>query len=320
MTRPHFRLGAVLAAAMMIAAPTGAAAQSGSPVVSPIAAVEEAAAPAGRMDAFLEGLGFELEVNNDKPKAAVSLGGRFHPWTSTGVDGLTSTFNQLSWNASFSTPIGGEDDLTDAQTLDKLSNGSSVTLSLSRFSFSNQDVGDPSLTGAWQVGGEATVGFNDFDYREPLTLVEHTGEETAYAVGAFVAYYPTNSRSMVSGGVRYQQAFEARDEVVLCRPVVIAPADDCAHAAPGPPEQTEGFVFNVEYRRTFDIGWSFADLAISPITSYDEGDGEFGIELPIYLLPHAKSPILPGIKFGYSSDEDEVTFGFFLKSSFSLPH
>ena len=79
-------------------------------------------------------------------------------------------------------------------------------------------------------------------------------------------------------------------------------------------------MFNVEYRRTFDIGWSFADLAISPITSYDEGDGEFGIELPIYLLPHAKSPILPGIKLGCSSDEDEVTFGFFLKSSFSLPH
>lgn len=318
MIGPHFRVTTLLGAAMIFVAPTGAAAQSGFPLLSPIAAAEDAAAPAGRVDAFLDGIGFELEVNNDKPRAAVSLGGRFDPWASIHADRLTSSFNQFSWNASFSAPIGGQDDLTAAQTLDKLSNGSTVTLSLFRFSFSNRDVGDPSLTGAWQFGGDATVGFNNFDYRDPLTLAEHTDEETPYAIGAFVAYYPANSRSMVSGGIRFQHAFEAQDEVILCRPVVIVPANDCAHAPPGPPEMTEGFVLNMEYRRTFDLGWSFADLAISPIAAYSESDGDIGIELPIYLLPHAKWPILPGIKFGYSSDEDEMTFGFFLKSSFSF--
>jgi len=44
------------------------------------------------------------------------------------------------------------------------------------------------------------------------------------------------------------------------------------------------------------------------------------VELPVYLLPSGKSPILPGFKIGYASDEKKLTFGVFLKASFSLNH
>lgn len=275
--------------------------------------------PAGRSDGLLEGIGMELSVNNDKPEITLAFGRRLPPSRTVGDDGVTARFSQISWDLSASAPFGGKDDLTDPQTLDKLSNGSSLTFNLSQFSFSNSDaVGTPRPTGSWKVGGEATVGFNSFDYRDPGTLTEQTRDETQYSAGLFIAYYPSDFRSMISVGAKYQYAFEAQDEAILCKPVVLVPADDCSKASPGPPVQSEGMLFNVEYRRTFDIGLPFGELGLSPVVTYDESSDDFGIELPIYLVPSAKSSVLPGIRIGYSTENDETTFGVFLKSSFGL--
>ncbi len=279
------------------------------------------ASPAGRSDGLLDGLGVELSVNNDKPEITLAFGRRLAATRTVGDDGFTAHFNQISWDLSASAPFGGKDDLSDPQTLDKLSNGSSVTFNLSQFSFSNSDAsGSPRQTGAWQVGGEATLGFNSFDYRDPGTLAEQSDDETQYSAGLFIAYYPSDFRSMISVGAKYQYAFEAQDEVILCKPVVLVPADDCSKSPPGPPTQLDGMLFNLEYRRTFDIGLQFGELAVSPVVTYDENSDDFGIELPIYLVPSAKSAVLPGIRIGYSSETDETTFGVFLKSSFSLAY
>lgn len=275
------------------------------------------AAPASRTKSPTEGVGFELEVNNDKPEATISWARKSQPCLRTGgPDGATAHYRQTAFSASLSTPIGGKDDLTDPQVIDKLSNGTKLTLGVSRFGFSGSDAGSGYRPGmGWQIGVEASIGYNKFDYRLPGTLAKASDGKVQYGLSAFGALFPSG-RSMIGISAEYQHAYKAQDEAVLCKPVVVTPADDCAKAAPGAPKKDDGLPLAVEYRQTIAIGWSFADLALSPKATVDALDGAIGLELPVYLIPKGKAPVLPGVKIGYTSDEKDVSFGVFLKTSF----
>lgn len=283
------------------------------------AAASPVAAPPGRLDGLLDGLGLELEINNDKPETTVSWGRKLRPcFSSTGLPGSDLTFRQISLTSALTLPIGGKDDLVDPQTLDKLSNGPSLSFGVSRFSYTSRAAAtgiesDPGL----QFGAEATLGFNRFDHRAPTTLEELSDDKFQYGAKAFVAIYPNSLQEAFSVSLEYQSAWEAQDDTILCKPVIVTPADDCVSAAPGGPERTDGLLLGAEYRRAFDTGWSFGDLAVSPLVTYDLLNDEVGIELPVYLLVHGETKVLPGFKIGYSTEED-VTYGVFLKSSFTL--
>ena len=283
--------------------------------------VEPIPAPAGRQDASDKGLGLALEVNNDKPALSVSIARQLRPSLKAGgADGLTSFFRQTSFSASATSPIGGKDDLVNPQTLNKLSVGPTVTMGVSQFRTSSRDEANgPKPAIGLQFGGEATFGFNRFDYRENGSLTKLSSDKFQYSVAAFASVYPADARSMVSVGMEYQHGFEAQDEEIVCKSQVVQAKDDCVKSPPGPPTEDEGLLLSFELRRTFGLGWSFADLAISPKATVDSLDGDVGLELPIYLLPlESKSPVLPGIKIGYTTEKDDVVFGVFLKAAFGL--
>ena len=195
-------------------------------------------APASRATSPLAGLGMELAINNDKPEASLSWGHKSRPCMHTGgPDGATAYFRQTGFTASASVPIGGKDDLTDPQTLDKLSNGAQLTIGISRFGFSGSDAGSAYRPGTgWQIGVDASLGYNKFEYRQPTTLNKASVGKVQYSVGAFGALYPTDQRSMIGASVEYQFAYKALDETILCKPTVVNPADDCVQSAPGTPK------------------------------------------------------------------------------------
>jgi hypothetical protein len=287
--------------------------------------------PSSQGNAGMGGASVELGINNDLPSTTVSLGKKFAPVWCVDPDNRTR-FRQTALGISVSVPIGGKDNLTEPATLDKLSNGASMTASLSVFGFSSRP--DPGPLGArpgfgWQATLEGEVGLKSFDYRDVGTLAYHSDDKVPFAIGGAFAFFPapkppldgqqpiTGARSSMRLGVTYQHAYEAKKEKVLCKPTVADPSIDCMLAAPGAPDRDKGLLLKGEYRRTFPIGWDFADIAVAPITTYDALNDEFGVELPIYLLPFEKSSVLPGIKIGYSTTND-VTFGLFIKQAFDF--
>lgn len=299
---------AMVGAAQAVATPAGAAGGT-APEAGP-------AAPSGRSAA--QGPGFELEVNNGKPEAGVSMAWPLRvDQRAEGPDGRTGFYGRTLLTAAAAVPIGGGDDLTSPQLLDKLSNGPSLTFSLSRYEMRRRDDDSPQ-DGSWQFGAEGSVGVNRFDFREPGTLTKRSADKWQFTLGGFVTFYPPDQRSMVNVGVKSQRAYKKRDSEVLCKPVVVTPADDCAQAPAAGPTRNDDVLLSLEYRRSIGIGWSFADLAVSPTVTVDALDGEVGAELPLYLLPPGKSPVLPGVKLGYTSEEDEVTLGVFLKAKFGM--
>lgn len=169
----------------------------------------------------------------------------------------------------------------------------------------------------WRGGADASLGVNRFKFVDPATLKEADQTKIQFSAGAFAAIYPADALSSWTGRVEYQNAYEADEESVVCRPIVADPADDCVVAASAAPKNVERLNFSLEHRRILGpIGPG--SLAISPRATYDALSDEFGAELPIYYALDGDVPISPGVTIGYSSEKDEFEVGLFLKTGFSF--
>lgn len=175
------------------------------------------------------------------------------------------------------------------------------------------------FSGMWRAGIDASIGVNRFEHYDPATLGEIEQTEAQFSTGFYLAYYPSDAMSAMIGRVEYQNGFEAAASAILCKPVVVAPADDCVAGAPTAPAHVERLNLSLEYRRVFDIGgWDGASIAVSPKFTIDALSEDYEAELPIYLLPPVNWPISPGVSLTYSSRKDALDAGVFLRSIFKF--
>lgn len=174
------------------------------------------------------------------------------------------------------------------------------------------------FSGIWRLGAEGAVSVNRFDFIDVATLEERDETKAQFSAALFGAYYPSDGMSAWIGRVEYQNAYEAGDASIICRPVVVDPADDCVQGVPTPPENVERLNLSVEHRRIFDTGWRHGSFAISPQATLDALSEEFELEFPVYFVPRGDWPVAPGFSVTYSSEKDEVDFGLFLRSTFSF--
>ncbi len=170
----------------------------------------------------------------------------------------------------------------------------------------------------FRVGGEASIGVDRFTYIDAATLDEIARTRVQYSGALFFTWFPSDAMSALIGRGEYQRGYRAADEAIVCRPVVVNPNDDCVTGISGPPGRTERLNLSLEYRRVFDMRWRRGMFAISPRGTIDALTGEFEFEFPLYFIPRGTSPISPGIRATYSSERNEVIFGVFLKTTFSL--
>jgi len=281
---------------------------------------DQMAAPTARTASLLQGLSGEMEVNNGEARTSLSYGGKLLPRICpSDADGAVR-FRQTSYALTLSVPLANDTDLIDPQLLDGLSDGPSLSFSLSRYSATKRDAPTGFQSRAWQFGGEVSIGTKQFHYRDPLSLAKHSNWKPQLGIGGFLAFYPSDRRSMVSFGIDYQSSYEAAEEQILCKAVVTDPDKDCAKAAPKGPDRGDSLNLSIEYRRATGLSIFGANIAYSPKFTYDSLNDDFGAELPIYFVPTAKSPVLPGFKIGYASDENNLILGLFLKASFGMMH
>lgn len=184
--------------------------------------------------------------------------------------------------------------------------------------YSDAAINRSLLSGMWRLGFQARVGVNEFQFIDPATLSELEETKFQFSVGLVGALYPDDAMSAIIAGVEYQNAFEAADDAILCRPVVVDPSTDCLSGSPSAPEHVERLNLSVEYRRLFQGAPGGGSFAISPKGMIDALSGEFELELPLYYVPAWDLPIAPGVALTYSSEDNELDFGVFLRTSFSF--
>jgi hypothetical protein len=184
-------------------------------------------------------------------------------------------------------------------------------------SYSTQALARALFSSMWRVGVEASVGLNRFEYFD-AGLVERNKTKPQYAAAVFGAFYPAGGLSAGILKAEYQRAYEAADETILCKPVITNPAADCVKGSPAAPGRVERLNLSTEFRQVFPIDKKGAALAVSPKGTIDALSGDYSVELPVYYIPTWDLPISPGASLSYSSDKDKVSFGLFLKASFTL--
>ncbi|HEV2818419.1 MAG TPA: hypothetical protein VGW40_14500 [Allosphingosinicella sp.] len=191
-------------------------------------------------------------------------------------------------------------------------------------SFAEQYTGSPARvlralgSPANGFGIQGELGFDRFEYRTPLTLAENSRTEPNFSATAAYFHFPADGVSLFSLSLTYENHFKARDEEILCRPVVADPNDDCVNAPSGPPRNVERLAPGVEYRRNIGGIPGLGSFGIAPQASYDVIGDHYRLELPIYLTPEGDPDFLPGISLAYDSEDHDFVIGLFLRKRFSL--
>lgn len=167
-------------------------------------------------------------------------------------------------------------------------------------------------------GVTAKVGYDKFDFVDPITLTPDKRKKTSYAFGGFYTHYLKSSPAAVSVSAEYEGAWKGADKVILC-PVATGPNPvQCINKAPSPPTFDKSVLFKLNWRQRLWKGDSLSGVAIAPTVTYDALDNEFGVELPIYIIPNADDGLTGGVKIGYETENKDLTFGIFVGAAFGV--
>ena len=172
--------------------------------------------------------------------------------------------------------------------------------------------------GYWSFGLQGSVGSEKFEFVTPGTLLEGDRRMTSYAATLGIGYYLPDAVTAIKFAAEYSSGPESLDKAVVCKSVVVTPADDCKFALPRAPIREDSLILRGEIRRFFPFSNGKGGIGAAITGSVDTLTGDHAFELPIYLSLPGSSPVLPGLVFGYNSEDDKFTAGLFLKTSFKF--
>lgn len=185
------------------------------------------------------------------------------------------------------------------------------------FAFYQANTPTPAAT---DFGFEASVGFNDFEWFDRVSLVPREERRTDWSVAGHVAHYLSGSHTAITGSASYQRAFEAADEERVCPAGTTDPEAECPNMRTAGPTRNENLLLAVGLRhRVLGADGNLGNLAVAPIVTYDVIDDVVGVDVPIYYTPDDEGGLNGGIRFGYRSDrESEFSVAFFVGTTFDV--
>lgn len=178
---------------------------------------------------------------------------------------------------------------------------------------------DTLTSGATDVGLEATVGINDFEWIDPATFGRQQARHTDWSVAGHFAHYFVGTKTAITASASYQRAYEASEEHLLCPPNPANPAADCVTARGAAPSRKEHLLLSAGLRHQFMLNGTLLPLAIAPIVTYDVLESIVGVDVPVYVTPGADGRLTGGVRFGYRSDHDNhFSVSVFMGAAFSI--
>lgn len=171
--------------------------------------------------------------------------------------------------------------------------------------------------GATDIGLDATVGINDFEWVDPTTLLPQKKQHTDWAVAAHIAHYLPGTA--ITGSIAYQRAYKAAEEDTICPSGSTDPAA-CVQARGAAPTRDKNLLISAGLRHRFVGGdGNLLNLAVAPEVTYDVIDDIWGVDVPVYVVPDKEGGLSGGIRFGYRSDrEDKFSVGLFIGTTFGF--
>ncbi len=199
-------------------------------------------------------------------------------------------------------PLNTSDDFTELADLDGL-------------------VGSARVQGSWTNNSTSPGAFYSFSgtfsdpsfaYRDSVALAKRSVDHAGYALEADLGSRTASVSWQI--GLRSDQSYRARTSQNVCTPASFGPTGTttCANLVVGAPSSVRHTVASV------GGAWSFGGNGATRLTvSHDLESGVTGVDLPVWVIPDAKSGPAGGVRFGYRTDDKHITGSVFV-SAFKL--
>lgn len=166
------------------------------------------------------------------------------------------------------------------------------------------------------MGLDASYGREDFKALDRDAFEVDDAGRDSWEVGAYWGMIGPNIDWSLRARATYGAAYEAADSVQICRPVD-GGTQECIEGPDGLPSRKETALVSLEGRKIFRLAEN-QRFAIAPQLVYDIDEEEVRAELPVYLAPDEDGSLTGGLKFAWTSKEDEFGVGVFVGVPFSI--
>ncbi len=151
-----------------------------------------------------------------------------------------------------------------------------------------------------------------FAYRDSVALAKRSVDHAGYAIEADIGSRTASASWQF--GMRTEQSYRARTSQNVCTAVSFGSPGTtaCTNLVVGAPSSVQHTVASV------GGAWSFGGNGAARLTvSHDLVGGVTGVDLPVWVIPDAKSGPAGGVRFGYRTDDKHITVSLFV-SAFKL--
>jgi hypothetical protein len=176
-------------------------------------------------------------------------------------------------------------------------------------------------TSIWRYGLSASIGYEEFDYKDAATFEELDTTKTPYSAGIFAGVAPDDRAIYYGAGYQYKVTYQDADEQILCMPSMMGANIECFEDSFSEPERNVDSVLYALARlqSSFSLGKGEPiPVGVEFRVGYDIEDEVTGVSLPVYFYTDSESSLRGGIKTEWQEDEDEVELSLFIASSFDL--
>ncbi len=187
-----------------------------------------------------------------------------------------------------------------------------------------RDAVRPIYFSTWLLGGEASVGYQKFDFFDMATAAKNNSTKTPWSASAYIGWIWGADAPLLLAKIAYEDSFKAGKSGTLCSvPAPVPPVLACVTGAIGVPKEEQGFVTTLELRRELKLDGALNDIGIDSLGidakfSYDTKSDVYAFDLPLSFAVDDKGNLVGGVDFGWQSDHHEFIAGIFLNSAFSL--
>ena len=170
-------------------------------------------------------------------------------------------------------------------------------------------------------GASASVGFDDFDFRDPVSLEESDVTRTSYGISAYLGVAPKDAPLYFGAGVEHKITYTDQDEQTFCRNQTTTPVECFTGAFDEPKKNTDSSIFTVIRGQTAlkinnVIDWP---IGVEAKVAYDFEDDVLGIGVPVYFIPNSDGGLQAGVRLDWEDKDDrDVVLGIFVSSKFGI--
>jgi len=184
----------------------------------------------------------------------------------------------------------------------------------------SDDARRPVDWSARAFGAEFTIGYRNFEFLTPAPAQRIEEDRVPLGARAYFSWLPDVRRNSLTWAAGYQRTYDNATAGALCPAVPNGTELSCLTGPIGEPTRTNRLIGSFEYRHriVFPEGALIPGLGLSTQISYDALNNEFGVDVPIYLIAASDGQLTGGLRFGYTSEEDDFVVGIFVGTAFSL--